>query len=141
MKRAFVGTDVILDCLAEREPHAVAAQELFGMADQKEVDVCVSSLCFSNLFYILRELKSGRETAQILRKLKMLVNVLPVVGNTVELALSSSLKDFEDALQYYMAAEHHIRYFITRNTRDFPKGGPVVCTAEEYINIRGLKNL
>jgi len=141
MKKAFIDTDVILDLLAEREPFSGPAQHLFRLIDQKEVDGYASSLSFSNLYYILRKLRSGREAVQILKKLKLIVNVLPVDGKTVESALASGFRDFEDALQYYTAVENHIRFFVTRNTKDYQKASLVVCTAEEYLNIRGLKNL
>ena len=53
MAKVFVDTDIILDLLAMREPHYQFSARLFSMADEGKLKLCVSSLSFSNLNYIL----------------------------------------------------------------------------------------
>src|SRR5437879_3710793 len=55
--KIFLDTDVVLDHLADRQPFAEYAHRLFALAEIGELTVCVSSLSFSNLYYILRKLK------------------------------------------------------------------------------------
>ena len=50
----FVDTDVLLDHLADRMPFAEFAHRLFGLAEAGGVKLCVCSLSFTNLHYILR---------------------------------------------------------------------------------------
>jgi hypothetical protein len=45
------------------------------------------------------------EVRNILRKFKVLVNVLPLDDKITDLALNSEFHDFEDAIQYYTAIE------------------------------------
>jgi predicted nucleic acid-binding protein len=131
--RVFVDTDIVLDLLAKREPFFPFAAELFTKADRKEVKLFVSSLCFSNLYYIVSTQKTQSEARKLLATLKVLVTVLPVDEKIIELALHSRFKDFEDAIQYYCALEHDIRVLVTRNIRDYKQARISVLTAEQFL--------
>ena len=63
MEKVFVDSDIILDLLAKREPYYRAAAGLFSKADKKELEIYISPLIFSNLFYILRKM-TGRSKAE-----------------------------------------------------------------------------
>jgi predicted nucleic acid-binding protein len=129
----FVDTDVIFDLLAKREPFYKYSAKLFTHADKKELTICVSSLCFGNLNYILSKQKSAKEARKILSRFKVLVKVLPVDDKVIELALNSDFGDFEDAILYYCAIENGINVLITRNLKDFKHAGIPVLTAEEFV--------
>jgi len=129
----FVDTDVIFDLLAKREPFYKYSAKLFTHADKKELTICVSSLCFGNLNYILSKQKSAKEARKILSRFKVLVKVLPVDDKVIELALNSDFGDFEDAIQYYCAIENGINVLITRNLKDFKHARIPVLTAEEFV--------
>ena len=129
----FVDTDVIFDLLAKREPFYKYCAKLFTHADKQELTICVSSLCFGNLNYILSKQKSAIEARKILSRFKVLVKVLPVDDKVIELALNSDFGDFEDAIQYYCAIENGIKVLITRNLKDFKHARIPVLTAEEFV--------
>ena len=129
----FVDTDVIFDLLAKREPFYKYSAKLFTYADKQELTICVSSLCFGNLNYILSKQKSAIEARKILSRFKVLVKVLPVDDKVIELALNSDFGDFEDAIQYYCAIENGIKVLITRNLKDFKHARIPVLTAEEFV--------
>jgi predicted nucleic acid-binding protein len=131
--KVFVDTDVIFDLLAKREPFYKYAAKLFTNADKQELTICVSSLCFGNLNYILSKQKSTTEARKILARFKVLVEVVPVDDKVIELALNSDFKDFEDAVQYYCAIENGIKVLITRNLKDFKHAKIPVLTAEEFM--------
>lgn len=134
--RVFIDTDVILDLLAKRDPFYIHAARLFTEADKNQLTVCVSSLCFGNLNYILSKQKSAGEARKILARLKVLVEVLPVDDKVIELALQSEFRDFEDAIQYYCAIENGIEVLITRNLKDFRSATIPVMTAEEFLKLK-----
>jgi len=135
--RIFVDTDVVFDLLAKRELFYQYAARLFTSADQQKLSVYVSSLCFSDLHYILSKQKSASEARKILSRFKVLVNVLPVDDKVIELALNSDFKDFEDAIQYYCAIENGINLLITRNLKDFKHATIPVMSAEDFIKQLG----
>ena len=129
----FVDTDIILDLLARREPFFAAAARLFSLAEQGNVYICVSSLAYANLFYILRKEHSSAMAITILKKLSRLVTILPVASETVVLALDAGFNDFEDALQYHTALKKGVTRLVTRNIKDFKRSTIEVCTAEEFL--------
>jgi hypothetical protein len=106
---------------------------LFSYADRGEIKIYVSSLTFSNLHYILRNENTISETRRILNNYRILVNVLPVDEKTIDLALQSVFKDFEDAIQYYTAVQNNIPVFLTRNLKDYKKAAIPVMTAEDFM--------
>lgn len=115
----FVDSDIILDLLAKREPFYQAAAEVFTLADQHKIKLVTSSLAFANVFYILRKSIGLGKAKEVLRKLRIIVGILPVSEKSVDLALNSVFTDFGDGLQYYTAREHDITLLLTRNVRDY----------------------
>jgi len=66
IEKIFVDTDIIIDLLTEREPHYEFAAILFTLSDKKLIKICVSSLTFANLNYIISKRKSANEARKIL---------------------------------------------------------------------------
>ncbi len=132
--KIFLDTNVALDHLADRQPFAEYAHRLFALAETGELAVCLSSLSFSNLYYILRKPKGHDEALALLRKLKLLVGVAGVTEAEVQSALSSSFKDFEDAIQHFAAkAEGGVSAIVTRNQADFAASDIPVLSPEEFL--------
>ena len=133
MAKVFVDTDIILDLLAGREPYYQYAAKLFSLADSGKLEICVSSLTFSNLNYILSKQFSVAQARKKLLTFKTLVTVLGVNEKVVDLALNSDFKDFEDALQYFTATEFKVTTLLTRNLKDYKKAEIAVLSAEQYL--------
>ena len=55
--------------------------------------------------------------------------------NIAKAALSSSFKDFEDALQYYSALSENCDIIITRNKKDFAQSTIQVLEPQEFLNM------
>ena len=107
---------------------------MFSLADKKKLKLCVSSLTFANTNYILLKGKSPSEVKSVLRKLKLIVEVLPLDDKIVGLALNDvDYDDFEDGLQYFTAVENNLDMIITRNLKDFKKSKIPVMNPEQYI--------
>jgi len=136
MDKIFVDTNIIIDLLSKRAQFISEAQELFTLSDQKKVNLFVSSLTFANTHYILSQSLKIKNTRTILRKFKVLVNVLPMDDKIIDLSLNSDFKDFEDAIQYYTAIENNIEIIITRNLKDFKLSKLPILTARDYLKTR-----
>ncbi|MBI3134339.1 MAG: PIN domain-containing protein [Bacteroidetes bacterium] len=133
MAKVFVDTDVCIDLLSGRQPFNTIAQKLFSLADTGKLKVCVSSLSFANIDYVLRSQYSGSNSRKIIAKFKTLVTVLSVDSKTIDLAIASDFSDFEDAIQYYAAIEHGLTVLLTRNIKDYKKATIKVMTPETYL--------
>ena len=133
MEKIFADTDIILDLLAQREPFFNAAAHLFSAADKGELKIFVSSLCFSNIYYLLSKQYNANQAKKKLLKFKTLVSVLSVNDKIIDLSLSSDFKDFEDGIQYYTAIENNVKILLTRNLKDFKGAEIPVMTADQFI--------
>ncbi|MGB3605807.1 MAG: PIN domain-containing protein [Psychroserpens sp.] len=134
MSRLLIDTNIVIDLLSKRDKFYDEAADLFSRADKKELELAISSLTFANTNYILSKLKSAKEAREILRKFKVLVELLSLDDKITELALSDNdFPDFEDGLQYYSAIENQIDVIITRNKQDFKKSKIPVLTAKEFL--------
>jgi predicted nucleic acid-binding protein len=134
MTRLFIDTNIVIDLLSKREPHYAESAILFSLADRNKIALSVSALTFANTAYVLlKQLKTGK-VKEILRKLRVLIQVLPLDDKTIGLALNDeSFADFEDGLQYYTALENDMDIIITRNLKDFKSAKIPVMTAEQFI--------
>lgn len=133
MERIFVDANIVMDLLEKREDFYQEAQELFTLSDKNNVKLYVSALTLANVHFLLfRHLKM--EARKVLAKFKVLVEVLAVDDKILDLALTSDLKDFEDAIQYYTAIENEMDIIITRNKKDFKNSDLPVLTAREFLN-------
>lgn len=120
MTHYYVDTNVIIDMLADREGFAEAASALFDAAGRGEIKVYISSLSYSNVYYIVRRYLGHEKTIECLKEFSEYVSILPVTGKVVRQALSSGFNDFEDAIQYFSALQDkNIEAIITRNVKDF----------------------
>lgn len=133
MKKIFIDTDIILDLLARRGPFYKFSAELFTLIDSGKIKAYTSSIIFTNLHYILRRLHNKSKATKSLQKIRTLLHVLAVGEKIIDLALASDFKDFEDAIQYYVAIENNINYLLTRNIKDYKKTEINILTAEQYL--------
>ncbi len=95
----------------------------------------VSSLLFPSAFFVLRKAMPPPDAINALRKLRILVRVLPVNDQAVDLALSSAFTDLEDALHYCTALTHGLDAIVTRNTRDYRSAKIPIFSAEQCLEV------
>lgn len=132
MKIFFLDTNVVVDFLAGRQPFATDAAVLFDAAVAGNCKVYISALSYHKIWYILRQSHPPAGTLRLLNHLEEIIGIAPVSAGAVRQALSSGIKDFEDALQYFCALEMDtIDVLITRNTKDFKESILAVMTPAE----------
>jgi len=133
MGKIFVDTDVVVDMLIDRKPFANPALDLFALAEEGHLEIFVSSLSFSNIYYIVRRLAGHKKALTLLAQLEKIARVLPVDEGIIKESLLSGFKDFEDAIQYFCARQAGIGNIITRNVREFSKAECAVHTPDSFL--------
>lgn len=68
----------------------------------------ISSLSLADNYYILSGQNPGMEVRKILRKFKVLVNVLSLDDKITDLALNSEFRDFGDAIQPFQLSSDEV---------------------------------
>ena len=134
MKKLFIDTNIVIDLLSRREPFYDESANLFSLADKKIIELNISSLTVANTSYTLLRQINTKKAKEILRKLRLIVNILPLDDKIIGLALNDdSFSDFEDGLQYFTAIENDQDLIITRNLKDFKVSKLPVMTAKQFV--------
>jgi predicted nucleic acid-binding protein len=137
--RLFLDTNVVLDLLGEREPFYMSAAMIATLADKGEIQLIVSALTYSTVFYILSRYESNEAVKEKIRKFKVIAETADLTDKVIEKGLVSKFTDFEDALQYCCAVKLDCNILITRNGKDFKESDIPVLSPDEYINSLKVK--
>lgn len=131
--KIFVDTNICFDFLGKREPFFEPARQLFSLSEQGKFDLAISSVSFTTLDYLISSNWGSAESFKRLRRFRALIELIAVDHKTIDLALASNFKDFEDAVQYYAALSCDAKVILTRNQNDFTKAHLPVHSAEEFL--------
>ena len=129
----YIDTNIALDLLLGRAPFDIASKQLFALADNGKINLYFSSLSFSTIHYILAKQLGKDKAIEVLRKFRLLVNILPIDEKVVDLALNSNFSDFEDAMQYYCALRNNTEVLLTRNIKDYKNAKMSVMTTDAFV--------
>ena len=130
----FLDTDVIIDYITDRKPLSDKAEMVFALIENKKIKGHTSSLCFSNLYYLMRQQITRVKTISLLKDLAGVLNILKVDEDSIIKALNSDFKDFEDAIQYYTASDHkRIDLIVTRNIKNYKQSTLPVMTPDTLL--------
>lgn len=136
MKHFFFDTNILIDFLADRKPFSVLTAGLFDHAEKGRVKIYVSSVSYNNIYYILKQLLSHRETLNLLSELDGLTEIIDVTKTVIKDSLKSTFKDFEDAIQYHSALSNKkIEAIVTRDAKGFKDSTIAILTPDEAISI------
>ncbi len=134
MRKLFIDTNIVIDLLSRREPFFEESANLFSLADKKVIELSVSSLTIANTSYTLLRQMDSNKTKAILRKLRLIVKILPLDDKVVDLTLNDdTFSDFEDGLQHFSALENNQDIIITRNLKDFKNSKLPAMTAKQFL--------
>ena len=132
-KKLFLDTNVVIDLLGEREPFYDSAAKIATIADKGKIQLIVSALTYSTLYYILSRFEDKEIVKEKIRKFKVIAETSDLTDKIINKGLSSKFSDFEDALQYYCAIKMDCDILITRNVKDFKESNIPVLTPDEYL--------
>ena len=133
MKKILIDSDVCLDLITARYPFSLEANRLFSMVEKGLIDGVVSAESFSNIYYILQKFSNSSKAIEQIKNLRKITKVGEIKTSTVDTALISGWKDFEDALQHTCAVESGCDAIISRNKQDYREADVPVMTAMEFL--------
>lgn len=136
MKCFFLDTNVVIDLIADRKPFSKDAAKLFDYSEKGKIKIFISSLSYSNIFYVVKKAIGHKELIVILRELESMTETVDVTKSIIKSSLSSNFKDFEDAIQYYTAISNKkTTAIVTRDIRDFKNSALAVLTPDEALSL------
>ena len=132
MKKVFLDTNIIVDLIADRRPFSKYAIEIFNKAEEKKIEIFISSHSIATTHYLLKKYLDEKPLREVLYNLLDYLTVVPVDIDVLKKGLRSKHKDFEDAIQVLCASSiEKIDCIVTRNTKDFKDCEILVMTPDE----------
>lgn len=127
-------TDVVLDVLLAREPHAGVAALLLALVDRELIDGAVCATTVTNVDYLATKALGRGRADKLVRELVSLFVVAPVDRDTLTRALTLGFDDFEDGVVHEAAAGWGAAGIVTRNLRDFTRATLPVFGPDELLS-------
>ena len=131
--KALLDTNIVLDVLLERRPHAEKAIEVFDLAETGRITASLCATTVTTIDYILTKSLPETDSRLLLGRMLQLFDVAPVNRFVIDQALASRIPDFEDAVLDQAARHAGIDVIVTRNVRDFAKARTKVCDPAEFL--------
>jgi predicted nucleic acid-binding protein len=117
--KVLFDTDVILDLLLDRRPHASAAGRLLSKVENGEISGYLCASAVTTVHYLAAKVVGAKRARAEVQKLISLFEIAPVNRATLEAALEGGFSDFEDAVAHEAARHVEAQGIVTRNLRDF----------------------
>ncbi|WP_342775477.1 PIN domain-containing protein [Leptospira ilyithenensis] len=70
-----------------------------------------------NIYYILSKYTNEKNARELIKEFRSIIDIIPIDDKIIDLGLNSSIKDFEDSIQFFAAKSKKIKYIITRNKK------------------------
>ena len=133
--RVLFDTDIILDVLLLREPHAEAATSLMSLVDRGKVEGLLCATTVTTIAYLGAKALGSRKAAVHVRNILSLFEVAPVDGLVLAQALDQSFPDFEDAVLHESGRMAGANAIVTRNGKDFARASLPILSPQELLAI------
>jgi predicted nucleic acid-binding protein len=117
--RVLLDLNILLDVLAQREPHFVDSARLWALAETGQVEGFVAAHSFTTLFYLYEKQHDSARAHQAIRRILQVFEVAALNREVIKMASDLNWPDFEDAIQATAAAQSGCRHLITRNPKDY----------------------
>ncbi len=141
IKKLFIDSDIILDIILKREPFFSDSQKLLSLIERNYFSGFTSSLIVANCYYIISSNKDKETALEAISKIRSILNVLPFTDKEIGESLSSSIKDFEDGVQYFIALNNRIDNLITRNISYYRGLDINILTPKDFLNLEKIKKI
>ncbi len=132
--KVLIDTNIVLDLLLEREPFVEDATALFEMVEMIRIQGYIAATTVTNVFYIVRKAQ-GRDTALLsVSRILTGLELCCVDRLTIQQALITNLKDFEDGVQFACATLNRLDAIVTRDISDFSSVSLPVLSIQELLS-------
>ncbi|MEX0893048.1 MAG: PIN domain-containing protein [Gemmatimonadota bacterium] len=138
--RILFDTNVVLDVLLDRTPHAEFAALLFAEVETRQLVGLLCGTTITTVHYIAQRTLGEAGARTQIERLLGLFEVASVTRPVLEGALSAGIKDFEDAVVHESARLAGSDGIVTRNTIDFKAASLKIYSPGELVSaLRALR--
>ena len=132
--KALIDTCVIVDILQKRDPFYAAAMEILLAVSNKKCTGILTAKSITDIYYILRRsIHNEQEVRKLVRVLFTLFEVVDTFSIDCELALSSTIKDYEDAIMVETGSRVGAECVVTRKLKDYKRSALPVLSPDQFL--------
>lgn len=131
--RAMIDINVVIDYVANREPFADSAEQVFRLCARKKINGLLSAGMVTTIYYVLRKQIGAERTLAALQTIAKYIEIVDVNNADITKAFGSDMPDFEDAVLAQSAKRAKATCIITRDVKDFDKSTVPVMSPEDFL--------
>jgi predicted nucleic acid-binding protein len=134
--RTLFDTDVLLDLLQDREPHAALAAALVARVERGEIIgyIAANTVCVLADLAEMTDQVHGSAKLPI-RQLLGLFEIAPVNRSVLDDALADGFAHFNDAVIYEAARHVEAQSIVTRNPKNFERAELPIYLPQELETV------
>ena len=133
--RILFDTNVVLDVLLARAPHAAAAAALFTRVERGELQGVLCATTVTTIHYLAAKAVGRDLAARHVVTLLDLFDVASVTRAVLTTALDAGFADYEDAVLHEAAVHAGATGIVTRNLRDFERATLPIYGPSELLQV------
>ena len=132
--RIMIDTNVILDCLLDRQPFADDAQEILEQCARGKHEGCILASTVTDIFYIAEKYMDDIHELYLLMD-ELLEELLLIALSRRDLMLAVDRRelDFEDCVLSVCAESAGCDVIVTRNLKDFKNSNVMAVLPKTFI--------
>lgn len=128
-------TNVVLDVVLNRINFVNESASVVGYVEHKKIEGYLCATTITTLDYLISKAIGKNKSKAAITQILQLFKIAEVNTEVLELSLSSSFKDFEDAVQYYSGEVCGVGGLVTRNVKDYQYASLPIYTPLELLTI------
>jgi predicted nucleic acid-binding protein len=129
--RVLFDTNVVLDVLLARAPHAASAASLTARVERGELGGLLCATMLTTVHDLAARAVGAAAARRAVADLLRVFEVAPVTRAVLEEAVRLPLRDYEDAVLHEAARHAGAEAIVTRNASDFRGGQLTIYTPPE----------
>lgn len=131
-RRLLVDTNVVLDVLLDRQPHADVSVALWAAIEEGRAEGYLAAHSITTIHYLIQKQKQALRPKQIVSLVVRVFRVAAIDAVVIEHALRLPMPDFEDAVTAAAAEIFSCDFVVTRDPRGF-RGSRVRALGPEAV--------
>jgi predicted nucleic acid-binding protein len=130
MRRLLVDTNVLLDVLLDRQPHAEISAAIWASVETGRWEGFLAAHAITTIHYLVQRELGATRAKQMIGLILRVFRAATVDSAVFEQSLRLPIADFEDAVTAAAALASECEYIVTRDPKGF-RGSPVRALAPE----------
>src|ERR1700721_853449 len=135
MKRILLDTNILLDVVLARKPHAEAAEALWERIEGRNAEGRLAAHAVTPFYHLLSKQRDQIQARHAIPSLLQVFKVATVDGPVIHEALQMPGSDFEDCVTAAAAHRSGCAFIVTRDPRGFRASPVEAVTPEAAIGV------